>query len=120
MPPLVLTISPPAPLMAPEIVVLPEPASVSGLPPLLTLLETVKGLAELLVQLCEAPRARLAVLRVAPPEPLATLMPPAPIVKVLGPVMVGPPAPASIFSPLMLVSTPSVVVTPALPLRPEK
>ncbi len=80
--------------MAPEIIVLPEPASVSVLPPLVTLPETVKGVTELLVQLCEAPSARLAVLRVAPPEPNATLMPPAPIVKVLGPVMVGPAAPS--------------------------
>ena len=45
------------PPMTPEIVVEPEPASVSVLAPLATLPETVKGFAALFVQVCDVASA---------------------------------------------------------------
>ena len=63
-----VTTPPLPPPMTPDIVVVPEPASVSVLPPLVTLPDTVRGLEELFDQVCDAPMATGA-LTVAAPRP---------------------------------------------------
>src|SRR5208283_5890701 len=56
----------PLPPMAPEIVVAPEPPSVSVWPPLLTLPEMVSRLEELFAQVCDEPIATGALIVAAP------------------------------------------------------
>ncbi len=74
--PELLLIRPPLPPIAAEIAVLPEPASVSVLPPLVTLLpEIVSRLDELFVQVWAAPKTSGAVMFTGP-APASTVMPP--------------------------------------------
>jgi hypothetical protein len=119
-----LSVNPPVPLpIAPEMVTLPDPATVSEFVPLLTAPETVNGLDELFVQVCDAPNATGALIVVVP-APLLTVIP---AVELAGVIVSAPLVPAAIPTALpslkvepstvrvLMVYAPSSVVLEALP-----